>query len=179
MVADAQDSWQEMSGRERVRAVMETLDGAATIQEIADRADVSRTTADDELERLAADNRVRKRLVEDKKGYELNPVRLYLDEITRLIEEHSRTELEAKLEALVGEREALEDEFGLASLDEFTEELADRPDLSAAEIRERRNVAATWETLESECNLVRHALRLYDDVSSLTDADAAQLPSFS
>lgn len=42
-----------MSDRERVRHVVELLEEPTPIQEIADRAEVSRTTADDELQRLA------------------------------------------------------------------------------------------------------------------------------
>lgn len=74
MTDAASGSWTDhMSSREQVRAVVETLYGAATVQATADQADVSRTTADDELQRLQVDNRVRKTLVDDKKGYELNP----------------------------------------------------------------------------------------------------------
>lgn len=166
-----------MSGRERVRAVVETLDGAATVKEIADRADVSRATADDELERLEADNRVRKALVNDKKGYELDPVQLFFDELAELIAENSREDLEAELERLEAEREELESEFDAESLAAFRERLTDDEDLGSEAIREIRNVAATWETLDSEITLVRHALRLYDDVSDLTASDPVRTPS--
>lgn len=45
-----------MSGRERVRQVVELLDEPIPVQAIADRADVSRTTADDELQQLQSDD---------------------------------------------------------------------------------------------------------------------------
>lgn len=51
------ESWTDtMSGRERVRHAVELLEEPTLVQEIADRADVSRTTADDELQRLESDD---------------------------------------------------------------------------------------------------------------------------
>lgn len=180
MTEAATGSWgDDLSGRERVRAVVEMLDGPATVQEIADRAAVSRTTADDELERLAADNWVRKTLVDGKKGYDLNPSKLFFDELMNLIAENSRDDLEAQLEQLQEEREALQREFEADSLAEFRERLADDEDLSAEEIREARNVAATWEMLDTEITLVRHALHLYSDVADLSTAEPSETPIFS
>lgn len=180
MTDAARDSWTDsMSGRERVRAVVETLDGPATVSEIADEADVSRTTADDELDRLEADNLARRTLVDGKKGYDLNPSKLFFDELHALITEHTREALEAELEQLQTEREALETEFDAESLSAIRERLTDNEGLSAEEIRELRNVAVTWEALDSEIDLVRHALRLYEDVTDLTTADPTRTSVFS
>jgi hypothetical protein len=44
----------------------------------------------------------------------------------------------------------------------FREQLAD--ELSAEELRERRNVIAAWEAINTELGLVKHAPQLYDDV---------------
>ncbi len=170
-------TWKKQaSGRERVRHVVELLDGPMTVQEIADRAEVSRTTADDELGRLESDDWVREMTVDGKKAYDLNPVRMLFDEITNLIENNTREELEARLTELVEEQEALSEEYKADSLAEFRRRLAD-DDLSADELRELRNVAETWEAVEAEAGLVRHALRMYDDVVELssgadTDAEA-------
>jgi DNA-binding HxlR family transcriptional regulator len=167
MAEEGISSWQDdLTGRERVRAVVETLDGGATVQAIADRAEVSPTTASDELERLESENRVRKTLVDDKKGYELNPTRMFFEELMDLIEGHSRDELEAELEQLKSEQESLCDEFGVDSLVLLRERLVEE-ELSAEETREIRNAASTWEALNTELTLVRHALRLYDDVAEL------------
>jgi biotin operon repressor len=155
------------SGRERIRAVVETLDGPTTVQEIADEADVSRTTADDELTQLAANGRVREVLADGKKGYDLDPTALFFDELRTLIDEQSRSELEAKLERLERERENVRTEFGVESVSALRAEVAEDESLSATEIRELRNAATTLETLDAESSLVRHALRLYDDVSDL------------
>lgn len=161
-------SWtEEMSGRERVRHVVELLDSPATVQEIADRADVSRTTADDELQRLASDDWVTETTIEGTKAYDLNPVRMLFDEVTDLIGMHTRDELENRLTVLKEEQEALAAEYGINSLSEFREQLIEE-DLSAEEVRERRNVIATWEALNTDLSLVKHALQLYDDVTELS-----------
>jgi len=163
-----QRTWTEtLSGRERVRRVAETLEGATPVGEIADRADVSRATADDELEQLADDDWVSETTVEGTKAYDLNPVRLLFDEVTDLINEHSREELESQLAELTEEREQLAAEFDADSLSAFRDQLAEA-ELSAAEIRERRNIIETWEAIETERRLVRHALQLYDDVTELS-----------
>lgn len=161
-------SWTEsMSGRERVRHVVELLDEPTPVQEIADRADVSRATADDELQRLKSDDWVTETTVDGTMAYDLNPVRMLFDEVTDLIEAHSRDELETQLTELTEEQEELATEYNVSSLDEFREQLTDE-NLSAEELRERRNVIATWEAINTELGLVKHALQLYDDVVELS-----------
>jgi DNA-binding transcriptional regulator GbsR (MarR family) len=161
-------SWTEsMSGRERVRQVVELLDDPTPVQEIANQADVSRATADDELQRLQSDDWVTETTVDGTKAYDLNPVRMLFDEVTDLIEAHSRDELESQLTELKEEQEELAAEYGVSSIEEFREQLADE-EFSAEELRERRNVIATWEAINTELGLVKHALQLYDDVIELS-----------
>ncbi len=161
-------SWTEtMSGRERVRQVVELLDEPTPVQEIGDQADVSRATADDELQRLESDDWVTETTVDGMKAYDLNPVRMLFDEVTDLIESHSRDELESRLTELTEEEEELATEYDVSSLDEFREQLATE-EFSTAELRERRNVIATWEAINTELGLVKHALQLYDDVIELS-----------
>ena len=161
-------SWREdMSGRERIRYVVELLEEPTPVQEIADRANVSRATADDELQRLQSDDWVTETTVNGTKAYDLNPVRMLFDEVTNLIEKHSRDELESQLTDLKQEQEELADEYAVQSLNEFREQFA-ADELSADELRERRNVIATWESINTELGLVKHALQLYDDVVELS-----------
>ena len=138
-----------MTGRERIRAVVETLETSATVDEIADRAAVSPTTASDELAQLATDNRVRKVLVDNKKGYELNPTHLFFEELLTLLEEHSHTELEAQLEALRSEKETLCEEFDVDSVEMLREQVAER-ELTAEETKTIRNAISTWEGLNTD-----------------------------
>lgn len=172
MTDELAGSWDEMSGRERVRAVMETLNGAATVQEISDRADVSRNTADDELKQMEADNRVHQTLADGIKGYQLNPAKLFFDEIMELIEEHTRDELNIELANIKEQKEEFEDEFGVESLTMFREQMVENENLSADELRESQSVASTWETLNMEEKIYRHALRLYDDVQDVSSTDS-------
>jgi predicted DNA-binding protein YlxM (UPF0122 family) len=158
-----------MSGRERVRRVVELLDGPTSVQEIANRADVSRAAADDELRRLQSDDWVTETTVDGTKAYDLNPVRMLFDEVPDLIETHSRDELESQLTELKEEQEELATEYDVSSLDEFREQLADE-EFSAEELHERRNVIATWEAINTELGLVKHALQLYDDVIELSSS---------
>ncbi|MDS0221676.1 winged helix-turn-helix domain-containing protein [Haloarcula sp. S1AR25-5A] len=167
-----------MSGRERVRHVVELLDGPTPVQEIADRADVSRATANDELQRLQSDDWVTETTSDGTKAYDLNPVRLLFDEVTDLITEYSREELEIQLTELKEEQEDLAGEYGVSSLEEFREQLA-VDELSAAELRERRNVIATWEAINTELGLVKHALHLYSDVRDLSSPQTDSDLSFS
>jgi hypothetical protein len=168
MTDSTSGSWTgHLSGRERVRHVVELLDEPTPVQDIADQADVSRATADDELQRLQSDDWVTETIVDGTKAYDLNPVRLLFDEVTDLIEAHSREELETQLTELKAEQEELATEYDVSSLDELRDHLADE-DLSAAELRERRNVIATWEAINTELGLVKHALHLYDDVIELS-----------
>jgi sugar-specific transcriptional regulator TrmB len=156
-----------MSGRERVRHVVELLDGPTPVQEIADRADVSRTTADDVLQRLQSDDWVMETTADRTKSYNLNPVGMLFDEVTDLIEAHSCNELRRQLTELKEEQEELATEYDASSLDEFQEQLADG-EFSAEELCEHRNVIATWEAINTELGLVKHALQLFDDVIELS-----------
>ena len=168
MTESDQRSWTaQMSGRERVRQVVELLDEPTPVQEIADRADVARATADDELGRLKSDDWVTETTVEGTKAYDLNPVRMLFDEVTDLIEAHSRGELETQLTELKEKQEELATAYDVRSLEAFRNELASE-ELSTEELRERRNVIATWEAINTELGLVKHALHLYDDVVELS-----------
>jgi len=171
------ESWTETtSGRERVREVVELLDGPTPVQTIAGRAEVSRATADDELQRLQSDDWVTETTVDGTKAYDLNPVRMLFDELTDLIDGHSRDELESQLTELTEAQEALASEYDVGSLDEFREQLADE-EFSAEELRERRNVIATWEAINTELGLVKHALQLYDDVVELSSLGTDSSPT--
>lgn len=162
---------QEYSGRDRVRMVIETLDEPATVTHIADEADVAWGTADSELDRLLAENRVQKHTVDGNTMYAPNSVQLLLDEILDLVDEHDRDELESTLVEYQSQLESIRASYDAETLSEFREKLTEEG-LSSDEMREIRNVASTWETLKTEIRLVKHALRLYDDVARLSGADA-------
>ncbi|RKD87641.1 hypothetical protein ATJ93_4536 [Halopiger aswanensis] len=102
---------------------------------------------------------------------------MLFDEVTDLIDEYSRDELESQLTELKTEQEELAAEYDVSSLTEFREQLAGE-DLSAAELRERRNVVETWEAINTELRLVKHALQLYDDVVGLSSPESGSHSTF-
>lgn len=171
-MTSSSDPWTEQTtGRERVRTVVDTLDEPATVNTIAERAAVAWETANSEIERLIAENRVRER---DDGTYEPNQVRQFLDQILQLIEDHSKAELESQLERYQTQIEDLENEYAATSARELREQLTDE-EVSAAKMREIRNVSDTWSTLELELRLVKHALQLYDDLSQLSGSNGRTL----
>lgn len=63
--------------------------------------------------------------------------------------------------------EDLQDETGTESVEAHREVISEE-NLSAVEMRNVRNTVSTWEALETERRLTKHALRFYDDVESLS-----------
>jgi len=154
--------------------VVEILDAPATVTDIADRADVAWGTADSELESLLAENRVQEHTVDGKTKYGPNPVQMLVDEVLDLISENTREELESVLVEHTSQVESLQDEYEVEALSELRDKLVEE-DLSAEKMREIRNVASTWEALETEIRLTKHALQLYDDVTRLSDSNGDRL----
>lgn len=76
------EAWTEtMTALERVRAVVELLDEPASIEEISERADVSRNTAEEELDLLVVGSVVDLVTVDGTERYWVDPVRLFFEEI--------------------------------------------------------------------------------------------------
>nr|WP_233265213.1 hypothetical protein [Halomarina oriensis] len=69
---------------------MEVLSEPATPDEIAERADVPVDAAEVELEQLERGDWVLESTIDGATAYDLNPVRLFLDEMTSLIEERPK-----------------------------------------------------------------------------------------
>ncbi len=162
------EAWKEnTTGRERVRIVVELLEEPATVTEIADEADVAWGTADSELERMMAANLVDRYEDEGQTKYGPNLVRQFLDQVLDLIEENDRKELERQLVTYQERLESLQEEYDATSVSEFRERLTEE-DRTAAEMREIGNVASTWEALETETRLRKHALNFYEDISRLS-----------
>lgn len=142
-----------MTTRERVRAVVEMLDEPVTVAEVGERADVSRSTASRELERLQTESLVDLYDGTGESHVQVNLDYLLDDEVQRLIDNHDRDGLEDELQAMLDEVESLREEFGVRSAD----------NLALDNGREARNVASTWEALESDIRLYCLALMKYDE----------------
>ncbi|OVE85167.1 hypothetical protein B2G88_06355 [Natronolimnobius baerhuensis] len=103
---------------------------------------------------------------------------MFFDEVTDLIDEYSRDRLESQLTELKTKQEELAAEYNVSSLTELREQLAGE-DLPVAELRKRRNVVETWEAINTELRLVKHALQLYDDVVGLSSPESKLEPATS
>jgi predicted transcriptional regulator len=166
-----EEAWKDQySGRERVRMVVETLDEPETVTTIADRADVAWATADSELENLVAENKAEEHTVDGQTKFAPNPVQILIEEVLDLISENSRDELESALVEHTAQVESLREEYEVETLSELHNKLVEE-DLTTEEMRSIRNAASTWEALETEIRLSKHALQLYTDVTQLSDSD--------
>jgi predicted transcriptional regulator len=162
------EAWEEnTTGRERVRMVVEVLEEPATVTGIADEAAVAWETANSELERLMAENLINEYEDDGQTKYGPNLVRQFLDQVLDLIRENDREELENQLVEYQERVETLQEEYDAGSASEFRERLTEE-DRKAAEMREIRNTASTWEALETEIRVTKHALHFYEDISRLS-----------
>jgi len=147
--------------------VVELLEEPATVTAIADEADVAWDTADSELERMMAENLINEYEDDGQTKYGPNLVRQFLDQVLDLIRENDREELEIQLVEYQERLESLQKEYNVGSVSEFRERLTEE-DRTAEEMREIRNIASTWDALETEIRLTKHALNFYEDVSRLS-----------
>ena len=166
-----EEAWKDQySGRERVRMIVETLDEPETVTTIADRADVAWATADSELETLVAGNKAEEHTIDGQTKYAPNPVQILIEEVLDLISENSRDELESTLVEHTAQVESIRKKYEVETLSELRNKLVEE-DLTTEEMRTIRNAASTWEALETEIRLSKHALQLYTDVTQLSDSD--------
>ncbi len=166
-----EEAWKDQySGRERVRMIVETLDEPETVTTIADRADVAWATADSELETLVAGNKAEEHTIDGQTKYAPNPVQILIEEVLDLISESSRDELESTLVEHTAQVESIRKKYEVETLSELRNKLVEE-DLTTEEMRTIRNAASTWEALETEIRLSKHALQLYTDVTQLSDSD--------
>jgi DNA-binding Lrp family transcriptional regulator len=159
----------EESVYEDILRVIETLDKPKTISAIADRADVAPEAVDEVIEQLLTENTVKKYVVGGEEKYGPDPVQILFKHIEGLVREKSRGELEASLIKYTSQVESLQAEYDVETLSELRAKFVEE-DLTAEEMREVRNVVSTWEALETEIRLSKHALQLYEDIAQLLNS---------
>lgn len=173
------ESWNEMSTRERVRAVAETLVEPHSVNWIREQADVSSwETTKDELELLADQNRLRRVDIDDNVHYVPDYTRRFLDRIKELAEENTKQELREEIAAIADEIEEYQETYDVASLDELEESLTES-EFSSEEIHERNRVIEFWEENLYYKRLIGHALHLYDDIEEtmrISEDDVPPVP---
>jgi len=163
------ESWaDDLSARERVREIATTLTQPRSVEWVREQARVSSwQTAKDELEMLVEFGQVH--AIEGDDGntkYAPNYQLRYFNEMTELINEHTRDELREEIAAIQEEIDQWKADFDVESRDELESTLTDN-DLSSDDIRERNRVLREWERYEDNKRLLKHALELYDDAREL------------
>ena len=159
-------SWTEtMSARQRIRSVALTLSEPRSTNWISEQAETAWSTTNQELEDLVDRGQLRQVGAGESTLYQPDYTRLLFDEPRRLVEEHTRKQLQAELAAIAEEVEDWQETYGAETWEELEQSLADGT-LSSAEIRERRDVIRDWQATEEDQRLIKHALELYSDIEA-------------
>jgi hypothetical protein len=153
----------DLSPRERVRQIVETVTDPVSANWVAEQADVGWQTAKDELEQLADRGDLRRIARGDGVSYVPDFTRLYTERIRELALSFSREELREEVVQAKEEVQAIQSEYDVESRDELEASLSDQA-VSAAETRDRQQSLREWEELTDELQLLEHALSLYDDL---------------
>lgn len=167
MPPDPPEVWQaDMDSEDRVRAVAEMLTRPRSTSWVADQAQVDYKTARKYLSKLVEDDRLRTTERDQTTLYYPNPRQQFFAELGDLVEDHSKEELTAELEAISRRIEGWQDEYDVEDVDELRTTLDES--LSTEERRERERVIDTWEYNGEMRTLIGHAIRLYDDLQRFT-----------
>lgn len=173
MTNDSPSVWRDdMESEDRVRAVAEMLTQPRSASWVADQAQVDYKTARKYLTKLVNDNRL---LTTDRSQttlYYPDPREQFFGEIGDLVDEHTKDELTAELNAISSRIEEWQEKYDVEDADELRTTLDES--LSVEERRERERIIDTWEYNREMRTLVRHAIRLYDDLHRFT---ATHLPA--
>lgn len=163
------ESWTEgLSARERVREIATTLTQPRSVEWVREEAQISSwQTAKDELAMLVEFGQIH--AIEGDDGhtkYAPNYQLRYFNEVTELINEHTRAELRDEIATIQEEIDGWKAEFDVESRRDLEASLTD-DGLSSDDVRERNTVLRQWERSEDNKRLLKHALELYDDARTL------------
>jgi len=153
----------DLSPRERVRQIVETVTDPASANWVAEQADVGWQTAKDELEQLAERGDLRRVDQGDDVRYVPDFTRLYTERIRELALTFSREDLREEIVQAKEEVQEIQSEYGVESREELEASLSS-DDVSATEARDRQRSLREWEEVADELQLLEHALSLYDDL---------------
>lgn len=152
----------DLSSRERVRQIAETVADPVSANWVSEQADVGWQTAKDELEQLAERGALRRVEREDVR-YVPDFTRLYTERIRELVLTFTREELREEVVEAKEVLQGIRSEYAVESRAELEASLSDE-DVAAAEARDRQQALREWEELADELQLLEHALSLYDDL---------------
>ena len=153
----------DLSARERVTKVVETVTEPVSINWVAEEAAVHWNTAADRLEKMAEAGDLHRIERGDSTTYVPDFTKTYIEEIRQLALELSADELRAEITAAKEAIEQIQDQYDVESREELEESLAE-PDVSAEETKARSHALRDWEEENDTITLLKHALRLQDDL---------------
>ena len=159
----AADRWQdERTTFQRVYDVLVGSQSFLTAQGFADRAECSETAARNALEQLSEMG-----VAERRNGrpvrYRRNDSYFRWKRVESLAHEHSPDELQDRLDDLIGEDEAFQDEYGVPAPDAVS--TADLPVDDHDALQERWEDLSEWRTVRRDIKLLRRAVeRAYSRV---------------
>ena len=163
------DSWTDgLSARERVREIATMLTQPRSVEWVREEAQISSwQTAKDELEMLVEFGQVHAIKGDDgNTKYAPNYQLRYFNEVTELINNHTRDELREEIATIQEQIDEWKTEFDVESRDDLESTLT-HDDITSGDVRERNTVLRDWERYEDNKRLLKHALELYDDARSL------------
>ena len=153
----------ELSPRERVRQIVETVTDPVSANWVAEQADVGWQTAKDELEQLVERGDLRQVQQGDSVRYVPDFTRLYTERIRELALTFTREELREEVVQAKEEIQEIQAEYAVESRKELEASLSDET-ISATAARERQQVLREWEEVADDLQVLEHALRLYEDL---------------
>ena len=152
----AADRWQdERTTFQRVYDVLVGSQSFLTAQEFADRAECSETAARNALEQLA-EMGVAERRDGRPARYRRNDSYFRWKRVESLAREHSSNDLKNRLEGLVAEDEAFQDEYGVPDPDAVS--TADLPIDDHDTVHDRWEDLSEWRTVRRDIKLLRRAV---------------------
>ncbi len=153
---------QETKSIERVIDVALTLAEPRTAGWIAEEAHVSEQTAREHLDLLADLGVVTATTARGVTKYQPDAAWLRFQEVSAMVEEHSREELLDHVEDHQRRIQDAKERYGVDSPDALRAKAAEG-DATVEEVREYRQAASEWATLEHELDTLREALDRYDE----------------
>ncbi|MDL0118502.1 hypothetical protein PNQ29_03315 [Halobacterium salinarum] len=173
MTDEQPDVWSDdLDSEDRVRRVADTLTQPQSASWVADQAAVNYKTARKYLEKLVSDARLQTTERDQTTLYYPNPRTEFFDELDELVSQHTKDELTAELATMSDRIEDWQTAYDVADPNELRTSIDES--LSVAERREREHVVDDWEYTQQMRMLVRHAIRLYDDLQQFTATHTPQ-----
>lgn len=157
--------WKERTqGIDRVISVVLSIEQPRTVEWIAEQAHVSESTARSHLERLVELRVLTAVEQRGAKTYYPDSVYQRFREVSSLVEERDREEIEAVIISAQEEIEALRDEYGVESVDELRKK-ATEEETPPEVAREYFTKASQWDEHSHMLSIAREALDRYSDIT--------------